>query len=776
VISPARGRRRSARRRLLSLWVVAALVLTPVTPPSNAAPPPLTDEELRELYEELASVYGRFGGRLDYPDGAKPWLQENRAPANGDEDGDGIPDGLDVCPTVPDPTQADGDLDGVGDACDGCPTTSDPAQADGDLDGVGDLCDGDADNDGALNGVDPCPLDPDDDDDGDGTCSDADNCAGLSNPAQSDSDGDGVGDACDNCPGNPDPDQADADGDGIGNVCDVDDDADGDPDGPRNFFIEDFEAGEAGWVSTGFWHLSSTNPCTGQAPGYTSGPTAWYYGNESKCEYTTGNNPNQGMLLSPTIPGITDGTRVEFDLWREVENFPDSGGLDLFTVEASNDGFVSNIVTLLAIDGTTDNFSWTPFTFSLAQFSGGSVQIRFNFNTGDGVQNAFAGILIDRFRLHNNDNCPLLFNLDQSDSDSDTVGDVCDVCPAVFNPDQTDTDGDGVGDVCIPSAFGRLFVAEGDTDQIHEINPETGATINSFATPEPANGATEGLAYDPVDDVLYYTTGFGSETIWKLDSADGTQLGTLPDPSTGRIDGLGFAGGFLYAQDFIQELVLVIDPATGATVNSFPTTPARNLGGGFDAGLYATQQFQTLHRVSPADGTIQYSFSTPGFERVFGVGFESDNLWIVERDTDTLKRLDPLSGVVIDSYPDPTPGTNVSAVAAGSSDTDGDLLPDDADNCPDTYNPGQADLDNDGTGDVCDDCPNDPDNDLDGDGICGGADVCPADYDPGQADTDLDGVGDLCDACPLDPDNDVDRDGICSNFERLRRMPRRSRR
>src|SRR5581483_5894066 len=34
-----------------------------------------------------------------------------------DHDGDGVPDGLDNCPAVPNPDQADSDGDGVGDAC-----------------------------------------------------------------------------------------------------------------------------------------------------------------------------------------------------------------------------------------------------------------------------------------------------------------------------------------------------------------------------------------------------------------------------------------------------------------------------------------------------------------------------------------------------------------------------------------------------------------------------------------------------------------------------------
>jgi len=41
-----------------------------------------------------------------------------------DEDGDGVRDGCDVCPGIPDPMQADGDGDGVGDACDPDPATA----------------------------------------------------------------------------------------------------------------------------------------------------------------------------------------------------------------------------------------------------------------------------------------------------------------------------------------------------------------------------------------------------------------------------------------------------------------------------------------------------------------------------------------------------------------------------------------------------------------------------------------------------------------------------
>ena len=59
------------------------------------------------------------------------------------------------------------------------------------------------------------------------------------------------------------------------------------------------------------------------------------------------------------------------------------------------------------------------------------------------------------------DNCPTIVNSDQANSDNDALGDLCDLdndndglddsvdnCPAIANPEQTDLDGDGIGDLC----------------------------------------------------------------------------------------------------------------------------------------------------------------------------------------------------------------------------------------------------------------------------------------------------------------------------------------
>ncbi len=104
------------------------------------------------------------------------------------------------------------------------------------------------------------------------------------------------------------------------------------------------------------------------------------------------------------------------------------------------------------------------------------------------------------------------------------------------------------------------------------------------------------------------------------------------------------------------------------------------------------------------------------------------------------------------------------AFVSSDTDTDGDSVGDNCDNCLNDSNIDQLDSDIDGIGDVCDVCPNDPYNDADNDGICGDLDNC-VNFNPNQEDTDGDGIADACDACPNDPDNDPDGDFICGDID-----------
>ncbi len=143
----------------------------------------VTDLDLRDDNAVFASTYGRgvFSGEFTLdPD--------------GDLDGDGVLNGVDICPQVANADQADSDGNGIGDVCqdtdkdsildtnDNCPTNSNITQADSNGNGIGDACE-DTDGDGIVDGED--------------------NCITISNPDQKDTNGNGIGDVCDTSYENP---------------------------------------------------------------------------------------------------------------------------------------------------------------------------------------------------------------------------------------------------------------------------------------------------------------------------------------------------------------------------------------------------------------------------------------------------------------------------------------------------------------------------------------------------------------------------------------------
>ena len=151
---------------------------------------------------------------------------------------------------------------------------------------------------------------------------------------------------------------------------------------------ENFESRTVGWAATGLWHLVNNSGCVAPALGYSSPTHAFYYGQDTTCNYATGTSPNTGTLTSPSITGITAQSTLSFSYYLGTEGTP---GYDTATVSAVVGGVLTTLQTL-----TTNDASWHPVTgISLAQFAGQTIQIRFTFNTVDGYTNNLKGWLVD---------------------------------------------------------------------------------------------------------------------------------------------------------------------------------------------------------------------------------------------------------------------------------------------------------------------------------------------------------------------------------------------
>jgi sugar lactone lactonase YvrE len=203
----------------------------------------------------------------------------------------------------------------------------------------------------------------------------------------------------------------------------------------------------------------------------------------------------------------------------------------------------------------------------------------------------------------------------------------------------------------------------------------------------------------------------------------------------------------------------------------------------------------SVFRVAPVTGILGKSYASLLFANLEGLAIDDnrDLVASVAGDPDALTPVDPgmvrvdatsgtavlatldtgqwlrPTGVAVDRVP-PTPPTLEDRDGPPESPGDGsmpDAVGDTLDNCPDLFNPDQADADGDGLGDACDNCPDlvnpGQEDDLDCDGVLDPVDNCltiPNFPLPGaeQDDADGDGCGDACDSdlvCDIDGDGAV---------------------
>lgn len=147
---------------------------------------------------------------------------------------------------------------------------------------------------------------------------------------------------------------------------------------------QNFESGvPSGWTATGLWH--TTSAC---AVGDNCDGDQWaYYGQSSTCNYETG-GANEGEMVSSniTLPEPPPGGSItlEFCYSLETEN---SSTWDIATFSIPG--------TSISQQLNESPGSWTSYSTDLTAHAGETVNLRWHFDTVDGVLNDFHGWQVD---------------------------------------------------------------------------------------------------------------------------------------------------------------------------------------------------------------------------------------------------------------------------------------------------------------------------------------------------------------------------------------------
>jgi len=438
---------------------------------------------------------------------------DDDCPTDSDCDDDGVPDGDDDCPTEPGTAENNGCPPGGGDDSDGdgIPNPTDKCDKDStgnvcdstnlaacfsnagdnvcsgvvvgesvacsetedmDNDGRGNRCDEDIDGDGLKNAedVDPDAFDADADNDGvcdgpnavSGVCTAGpDPCPLLNgvvknslgqcapepvNPSESDPDGDGCTTTIETAEGT-DPNNADTDGDGKKDCmedCFPLDNTKFDCGGATTVVDPDFDNdGICNGAESGTDPVTG-NPCTPNAKGLGDNcPATPNPDQKDENNNGEGNGIGDACELGSSLDG--DGDSLPDDLEESVFHTdptkPDTDGDGLSDSDEVNGPTYQNGEGPLNPDVDEDGICDGPATVS---DDSGEICNAGPNGTGD--------------------NCPIVKNGDQLDSDGNGRGDACDGdmdgdgiadadddCPFISDPLQADSNEDGVGDVCDPN-------------------------------------------------------------------------------------------------------------------------------------------------------------------------------------------------------------------------------------------------------------------------------------------------------------------------------------
>lgn len=163
------------------------------------------------------------------------------------------------------------------------------------------------------------------------------------------------------------------------------------------WYAEAFDDGAAqGWTTTGLWHVDSACATARSLPNYLG-----YH--DAQCDYDVLLSRTSGSAAFDVDLTAALTGRLEFDHTFDVEDA--DSALDVMTVDVSPDGGAT-WTTLLAWDARDGQKAWTRERVNLDPFLGGTVRLRFTFDSMDALSNAFPGWKLDDVRVLAVDNYP----------------------------------------------------------------------------------------------------------------------------------------------------------------------------------------------------------------------------------------------------------------------------------------------------------------------------------------------------------------------------------
>ncbi len=314
------------------------------------------------------------------------------------------------------------------------------------------------------------------------------------------------------------------------------------------------------------------------------------------------------------------------------------------------------------------------------------------------------------------DGCPLDPTCTTPDADGDGINDDIDNCPAFANADQADADGDGLGDACDDDADGDGVP---NSEDAFPNDPNESVDTDGDGIGNNADTDDDGDGYSDQDEADNGTDPLDAGSTPPDNDGDGiSDLNDPDDDNDGVLDG---------------DDAFPLDPAE--SVDTDGDGVGNNADSDDDGDGYSDQD-EADNGTDPLDAG-----STPPDNDGDGVSDlndpDDDNDGVL--DGEDAFPFDPNESVDTD-------GDGIGNNADTDDDGDGYSDQDEADNGTDPLDAGSTPPDNDGDG-VSD--LNDPDDDNDG--VDDGIDNCSLIPNPAQADFDGDGQGDACDT---DDDND----------------------